>query len=260
MPDIKIVDETNKGYSQQILTLCQEFSFSSNLSLPKDKEIIIRVPLNYNAAFINLSPADQQSYLKEFGVNHNALFVEPNNELYSRYFILLKEDLFNGIEYHSTIFHELTHVVDFNDYFNRYGNVFLKDHTHKSHRYYYEFFFWTEFHAKFIGIKNIKKVIEENGGSIGLERMADLFIESINNQEGIFQCLYELMHFFARLANCETSGLSDFNTYIFPMDFIIKTFGESSIDLYYLFRGLKSFDEFDLKKIEIKQIIDSILY
>ncbi len=256
---IQVVDETNKGCDLKIIDLCNEFYTGENLSVLANKKILIKVSVNYEKDVFDNSSIEQQENMTLMGLPYHAMTIIPSDLDYSKFIIFLRESVFTDYQHYSTLYHEFTHTIDFINYFNDYGNVYIKDEVSKQLCYYYEFYFWTEYNAKKRGLQRFYYEIEKYNYEINLVDSTSNFLSSLQSRNTQFINLYHLVHFFARLSLFETKGLFSFSSAIFPKKVILETFGSSSIALYDLFKEMDDYTSFKGNLLEITRLISDIL-
>ncbi|MFH6969126.1 hypothetical protein [Flavobacterium sp. FlaQc-28] len=129
--------------------LVNEFFDIDKLSIVNDKQLQIIISKNYESDLLENSNELATKCFIENGIPENkAIIILPDDANYSKFVIIVKENIFEDREYFSTITHELTHVIDFINHFDEFGNIY------RGNAIYDDFFFWTEFNAKKLVLKD----------------------------------------------------------------------------------------------------------
>nr|WP_320059610.1 hypothetical protein [uncultured Bacteroides sp.] len=186
---------------------------------------------------------------------YKAIVNLPNDSKSNKFNILIREDVFTiDLEYYSTVIHEFTHIIDYTEFFKKYGNLYIQNNDIKISNYYYEFYLWTEFNAKRNGIENLMKIYSILRKEIDLKGTADNFICDLKVEKRELNRHYELMHFLARISVFEKR--KELTEDEFPIDFIVENVNSRSRELFEKLKSIKSFDDFDSNKSEIRQLLD----
>jgi len=250
---IDIVTE-NQMIKNKIQNLIDEFFDIEKLKIINDKQIEIIVSKNYNSDFFKYSNNLAINYYKEKGIPENkALTILPNDINYSKFIIVVKENVFDDKEYFSTIIHELTHVIDFINHFNNLGNVYYGNAV------YDEFYFWTEFNAKRAGLERLQKELNKTGLIISLKSSAEIFILENNKMISANEKVYNLVHFLARISIYDEMKNLAFDEQEFPRQFIISVFGSKTFKLYDLLNIAYNYEKFKVLKESIRETIDDLI-
>jgi len=188
-------------------------------------------------------------------LDYKAIVILPNDSKSNKFNILIREDVFTiDLEYYSTLIHEFTHIIDYTEFFKRYGNLHIQNNDIKISNYYYEFYLWTEFNAKRNGIENLMKIYSILRKEIDLKGTADNLICDLKVEKRELNRHYELMHFLARISVFEKR--KKLTEEEFPIDFIVENVNSRSRELFEKLKSIKSFDDFDSNKSEIRQLLD----
>jgi len=166
--------------------------------------------------------------------------------------------------YIHTVFHEFTHLYDYYFYCMDFGNVHLLSNEIKNIKYFWDIYYWSEFHAKRIGSYLYIKYLEEKFkvAGIKLDFQTENLVDNINRSKTMFfqfqEAFTELMSYLGRLSVFhENSTICPDPK--FPKDFLIQTFGEEIFDLYALLLDMNDYQTAKNRLIDFKDIKDRIL-
>lgn len=245
---IKISDETNLNLEKKIKPIINEILIYSVRRKLRGKEIEIIIPKNLSETVYKWACDEEKEYFDEYGYQPGLGHFSTPLDNESKYFkIIIDSSTFEDLQYFSTLIHEITHVIDFNEYIKKYGNpVFMSEQT-KQQKYYYEFYYWTEFNAKKNGLKRFVEELKKREKSIDLYSSASIFIDNVNQRSGRIGKLYELMHFYARITVCD-DGLIKQNQNIYPISFINMNFGSKGTVIHSAIEEIKTFKKFEKEK------------
>lgn len=250
--NIKIVTENNI-LGRKTEKLVNEFFDIDKLNIIQDKELIIIISKNYGSDLIDNSNPIAKKKIIENGIpNNKAITILPEDLNYSKFIIIAKENVFDALEYLSTITHELTHVIDFINHFNELGNIYLGNAT------YDDFFFWTEFNAKKVGLKRFQSELDKRNERISLKDSSINFIMENNLTNSANIKVYNLVHFFARISIYDNKLNLDFNEAEFPREYLISQYGEKIFQLYHLLNITDNYEKFKINRKSIDQTLDGL--
>jgi hypothetical protein len=252
--EIKITDETNSNLNKYIKPLLNELETYKVRRQLKGKNVELIIPLSFEKAVYNNSCDEIKQIIESYGYSSsdvNGHFCNPIDNKSVDFKIIINKN----IQYFSTIFHEFTHVIDFNDYIKYYGNPDLMSKIQKRENYFFEFYLWTEYNAKRIGMRRLMVEYKKNEWSIALEQTTINFTEKVSIEHDSLRRRYYLVHFFARLSECRNKSLK-FNSEIYPRDFLEKYFGANVFKLHNTLEKIKSFDDFQNKRKKLKRLVN----
>jgi hypothetical protein len=251
------IEITNKTFDnrikQALKDLIIDFEKSENFNFSNGKTFEFVISTNFDGDFFNFSNEFSKRYFKQKGIpNHNAITILPEDENFSKFTVLFRNELFDSLEFYSTVFHELTHLKDYLNYFSENGNVY------KGLPKYDEFFFWTEFNAKKKGIQRLLLELEKDESSISLEIATDNFINELSQTNNINHKLYLLMHFLARLSVFDKKGNLEFDDDVYPKKYIESVYSNQIEALYIILFEINEYKKFVDKRKEMQILIDKI--
>lgn len=245
--DINIFDESNNGYEEKIIDITSEFFNGKHNSLLQNKSLEIIIPVDFKAAHYKRSRDSEKDYIDKYGMpSFNAILLLPTDPDASKFVILYSLNYINDkLELYKTLFHEFTHIVDYTQYFNLNGNIYIDDISSKIEHYYFEFYLWTEFNAKRVGLKKHKDEIDKFRGRIDLVRTASEFKIDILKHVNELRAYYELVHFLARLA---VHNVRSKDSMEFPSMYLNSIFNNNIPRLYNTLKNIKSYKQFNSNK------------
>ncbi len=157
--------------------------------------------------------------------NNNGLVLYPN-EVNKEFKILISLELIkktdeNNSQHICTIFHEITHVIDYSNFVNDFndGNYEKLENIEN----YFAFWMWTEFNAKRVSYKLYKMLIQgeqksDEGLNYLIENEVPFQEEVIREQlqkhsNNIQQQIYSIIHYLARYYEWEVYDYENFENY-----------------------------------------------
>lgn len=194
---------------------------------------------------------------KHRSTNSNGLVISPWSK-FEHFTILINERVFLDDQYVHTVFHEFTHLFDIYFYLRDYGSR----ENNCNNKYYWEFHYWTEFHAKSVGSRIYFSYLEQNnkGGEPGFHSQ-DLIGKINGFTTGLipFQIVFsELMSYWGRLSVFNVD--KDLHPNLdFTEALLIETFGSGITELYDLLLGLKDYKLAKDKLARFEVILKTIL-
>jgi hypothetical protein len=233
--------------------LVNEFFDIDKLSIVNDKQLQIIISKNYESDLLENSNELATKCFIENGIPQNkAIIILPDDANYSKFVIIVKEKIFEDREYFSTITHELTHVIDFINHFDEFGNIY------RGNAIYDDFFFWTEFNAKKAGLERLQLELNKTGQKISLEDSANNFILENNQTLSADKKVYNLVHFLARISIYDETKNLDFDEREFPRQYLITLFGQKTFALYNLLNIADSYGKFRVYRKSIDETLDEL--
>jgi hypothetical protein len=230
-----------------------DFFIGERFKIIKEKQINIIVTRQFEDTYNFLRGVGNEVSHDE--LDYKAIVLPPNDSKSKKFDILIREDIFTiDFEYYSTLTHEFTHIIDYSEFFNKYGNLYIQNKEIKISNYYYEFYLWTEFNAKRNGIENLMKIYSILNKEIDLKGTAENFINDLKIEKRELNRHYELMHFLARISVFEKR--KKLTKEEFPIDFIRENVNSHFLELFEKLKVIKSFDDFDSNKSEIRKLLD----
>ncbi len=202
----------------------------------------------------------------------NGAMIAPNKMCHD-FKILINKNIFNpGCFYKHTIYHELTHMLDFYSFMSEediFDNDLLKDT-----KYFWVFFYWTEYHAKFVGYRKhhfdscmLSRVSKQDELGFlhnkAIPYYTNDLIKNIKTIQNDFsekreiqnRILVDLYSFFSRINLWKIRGIniySEKNEYIS----ILKSINKEIMDVFNEISKNNSYENFSKNK----SALDSILY
>ncbi|RXR18256.1 hypothetical protein EQG63_08270 [Flavobacterium amnicola] len=253
---IKISDETNLNVEQYINPLLEEFFTIEVRNKLRGKKVEIIIPIDYKNAVYKHSCNEEKAHYDANGLSESmGHFCIPLDSKSIEFRIIINKSTFDEYQYFSTIFHELTHVVDFNDYISHYGNPVLMSRNTKHENYYFDFYLWTEFNAKKTGIYRIQTELEKNERYLSLPVATQNFIQDVETANGQLPQLYHLMHFFARIS-AQNNSLIKYDSQIYPIIYLNDKFGNNIEQIHNAMDNIKNFEDFQNDKNYLKYLFN----
>lgn len=256
--NIKIIDETHSNSELIIEPLIKELDNYDNRKKLEKIKIEVIIPKEFNKSIYNNSNESVKNMIDLYSHSlgeSNGYFCTPIISNPNCFKILVNKNILDDLQFYGTIYHEFTHIIDFNEYINNYGNPDKMDKYQKRQNFFYEFYLWTEFNAKKIGIRRLMIEYKKNEFSVAFPQLTNLFMEDVRNEKDTLRRLYYLVHFFARITECGKHYTKN-NNEIYPKDFLKSYFGLRVLDLHKILEKTKSFNEFQKNRIKLKEIID----
>jgi len=251
--DIQIETDSNEIKSK-IEDLILDFFCANNIDIVQDKKIVIIISEDFKTDMIKYSSSEMQNFVLENNIQESAgRVILPVDKDFSNFVILLIKDIFNSNQYFSTLTHELVHVIDFINHFKEVGNIYTGNAE------YDDFFFWTEFNAKKIGLKRLQQELDKNNEKLNLRASTINFREQNLKEILPDKQVYNLVHFFARISIYDKYKNLAFNEDEFPREYLINLYGEKSIELYYLLNEINNYDEFKINSKLLDEVLDDLI-
>lgn len=242
-----------------IIKLIEKSIFTEN-NISKDFEI--------NWVFTDDLSVEYKKYNKKYKRNqrftdndYNGLVIPPKNIKEPFNILINKKELDDfGKDYmlFCTVYHELTHAVDFYKYCKLFFNGDY-DEMLKSNNY-YAFFIWTEFNAKkksYIFYRNYLPVVFCNKEDlINLEvPKKNKELEDVLDQMNCIDLIYTITHYLARYMVWEDLFYDDFKGFKYVPDKLKRIMGSNLKDFYIFFRKNKYLPK---DKLKYKLLLDII--
>ncbi len=254
--EVSIIDETNFNRKELVEPLVSELTTKGVCKILKGKKVKIIIPKDFGQTVYNHSIDEEKEH---YDINGHSTsrghFAASFDEKVTEFSIIINNSAFEELQYFSTIFHEFTHVLDFNNYINNYGNPMLMNRKTKHNNYYFEFYLWTEYNAKKIGLQRLIKEYDKKNWKIDLPRTTSIFIEDMEKESQSLPRLYNLMHYFARISVCD-DGLLTLNSEIYPKSYLINNFGKNATVIHNTMESIKSFKEFKKEKTFLRYLLN----
>ncbi len=245
-----------------IIKLIEKSIFTEN-NIYKDLEI--------NWIFTDDLSVEYKKYNEKYGRNqrftdndYNGIVIPPKNIKEPFNILIDNKELDNfGKDYmlFCTVYHELTHAVDFYKYCKLFFNGNY-DEMLKSNEY-YAFYIWTEFNAKKKSYIFYRKYLPMAFGNkedlINLEvpkknKMLEEVIDSTNHVE----LIYTITHYLARYMVWENLFYDDFKDFKYVPDKLKKIMGSNLKKFYIFFKKNKYLPKDKAKYNLLLDIIKSI--
>lgn len=256
--NIKIIDETNSNYELIIEPLIKELDNCTNRKKLEKIKIEVIVPKEFNKTIYNNSNESVRNMIDLYSHSlgeSNGYFCTPLISNPNCFRILINKNILDDLQFYGTVYHEFTHIIDFNEYINNYGNPDIMDKFQKRQFFFNEFYLWTEFNAKKNGMRRLMIEYKKNEFSVAFLQLTNLFIEDVRNEKDTLRRLYYLMHFFARITECGNHSIKN-NNDTYPKDFLKSYFGLRVFELHKILEETKSFNEFQKNRKKLKEIIN----
>jgi hypothetical protein len=245
--NLEIINEKDINHNTRLNSIITEFFNQNQIKLLAEKHLKIIIPEDFNSTYYDYSNSTIQNYINENGFpEHHGIFIPPSDKDATDYVLIIKEFVLSDIyEAYKTLYHEFTHFIDYTNYFNKNGNIYIADNDKKIENFYFEFYIWTEFNAKRIGLTRLKEELDKIGGTIDLAQTAINFQNDIVKSPSELESYYGLSHFLARIAVFESLGLSSIE---FPSNWLSILFETDILKLYNKLKTIRTFKDFDKNK------------
>lgn len=205
---------------------------------------------------------------KDIIENNNGMIAYPN-KLHDFFIIFISEEEVlkskeNGMLVICTLWHELTHIIDYQNFVNEFNNGNFENIENTKN--YMGFYFWTEYNAKKISYRMYKDFAwqGQSKSEESLEHIKNIELpfqneglrkELIIHQKNFQQQIYLIIHYLARYSVWEEL---DYNYYSEGRQFpywLNDICNNKLLNLYNLFLKLNSFD---IAKKNFDKIIEYI--
>ena len=253
---LEIKDETNNNFQTKVNLIINEIITKKERKKLSGIKLNIFITKNIKEKIYKYAEKEDLEYYEKNGFQEPKGNVTlPKIEKPRDYVIIFKESIFTDFDFYSTVTHEITHIIDYNNYSFRYGNIYLFNEHLKRQNYYYEFYLWTEFNAKKKGIYRLQEELNRHQYGINLKKTTKDFIENVENQNNKLEKLYELMHFLARISVYDNGEITS-DEEIYPISFLKHNFGKNVTLLYSLMKEIETFDNFENEKSIMRYLIN----
>lgn len=257
MNDNVIILHHNDSSKYLVSELCREYIECYGEDPIKNKKLTIYSSNNLGREVLTSFPYKNYGLtVEEFG-DYRGMITFPEDINCSHFSIILSDST-DDLQLYSTVYHELTHVYDYCNYFNHYGNVLLNLEKEKEFSYFDEFYIWTEFNAKRIGLLRFNREVVRMGLELNYGDQAKILLNDLRNTKVNLKSLYGIVHFYARLSLLDAPNLEHIITKAYPRAVIIGKFGKDIENLYYLLLRTTTFSEFMENKFLIRYYMNSI--
>ena len=256
--DVTIIDETYSNSELIVEPLIKELDNYSNRKKLEKIKIEVIIPKDFHNAIYNNSNESVQKMIDLYSVSlseSNGYFCTPLISNPNCFKILINKNILDNIQFYGTVYHEFTHIIDFNEYIKTYGNPDIMDKFQKRNNFYYEFYLWTEFNAKKNGMRRLMIEYKKNEYNVAFPQLTNLFMQDIRNEKDTLRRLYYLVHFFARITECGSRKIKN-DDEIYPKDFLLSYFGLRVFELHKVLEKTTNFNKFQNNKKKLKEIID----
>jgi len=247
---VEIINEGDSSNRRIINSIINEFFSRNQRKLITNKNFKIIIPRDFNATYYYYSNSSIKEFIDKNGYSeYLALLILPSDTNSKEFTLIIRNDIMSiKNELYKTLFHEFTHIIDYTNFFNHKGNLYISDINTKIDNYYFEFYLWTEFHAKKVGLKRYKKC----GGTTNLVEKADDFERSINQTTTELGLYYSLMHFLARISVFKHFGLSSNE---FPVKHLSLFLEIDVLKLYKKLNKIETYKDFNNEKKLLRELL-----
>jgi hypothetical protein len=251
--DIKVINEAHDQNDKITKLIINEFFTKKHKKLLIDKKIKIIIPNNFNSTYYNYSNSVIKTFIdKNEFPDHVGICILPSDINATEFVIIIDKDTMSDIkESYKVLFHEFTHVIDYTNFFNHNGNIYISDIDTKISTYYFEFYLWTEFNAKRTGLARLKNENDKAGITTNLFQIAASFQQNIVTLSFESDRYYSLTHFLARISVYEHLGL---NSLEFPENWLSLLFEINVQDLYDTLKETDTYEDFNNNKVLIRKL------
>jgi len=213
----------------------------------------------------------QQSELPDL----NGALILPRDEV-KEFRIILNTRQFETNDYIHTFFHEVVHYLDYKYYFSKFGNVYGMSEDKRDELYFYEYSYWSEYHAKKIGITLLyyKTMLDEHGGilddwkniiQVGFQsntlsaktKKLDPLKRIISGNE-MNEYFNFLFGYYGRASIFQNENSTHIPIEDFPESLLLTIFGKAIIDLYYFLIKNNEYDSIVSNLYKLKGLLKEI--
>ncbi len=278
---MKIVSQ-NPEYSRQIEDLYKLYGLLGNIPAKINPRFTIKITPEFQEDLYLHSHEKEKLEMDKFGIpGLNGVVIMPKTEELD-FIVLISSKQFEDDQVVHTAFHEFTHLYDYFQYFQENGNLYIRDEKEQELKYFWEFYQWSEYHAKRLGtfIFSIYQWYKMHGAkpppdgkylfqyaefrSKDLVEKIDEFRKAqkmkLHNTNYLFWDLFqELMGYYGRFSVFQKEDLNKYPDEEFPKETLIDTLGQECIELYHLLLQMKTYDTAKTRLKEIKELKESIL-
>ena len=253
--EVKITDETDLGLKLYVEPILNELLTKAVKRKLRGRKIEIIIPVNYGETVYKYAiDEDKEHYdTHGFATSQGNFNITTEKEVIN-FKLIINSVVFDKFQYFSTISHEFTHAIDFSEYIKKYGNPVLMSRVTKDLNYYFEFYLWTEFNAKKIGVARLQKELDKHDRKIFIS--TPNFIQEVASEVDNLPRLYHLMHFFGRISASQDS-LIKLNPNIYPKSYLNSAFGTNATIIHTTIEQIKDFKDFEKEKDFLRYLIFS---
>jgi hypothetical protein len=253
--DVKVTDETNLHLEKHVRLLIKELETRTVRKKLQGKSIEIIIPRNYGQTVYEYAVEEEKEHYDSYGYSESRGNFSITTEAGKINFkLIINPSVFDDYMYFSTVVHEFTHAIDFSGYINKYGNPSEMNRNLKNQNYYFEFYLWTEFNAKKIGLERLQKELDKTNLMINIAEAASAFIDEVESEETNLPRLYHLMHFLARISVCGDSS-TKYNSDLYPNSYLCAKFGNNVDVIHLTMEKIKNFKDFEKEKDLLRYLL-----
>ncbi len=273
---MKIIAQ-NEDFKHQIKNLYKFYKSILFNKIGKEPKFTVEVTSDFKKDYYNECSKREREILDRVGIPElNGVVIMPQTEDL-HFIILISSKSFENNQIIHTAIHEFTHLYDYFQYFLENGNLEIRSEEEKESKYYYEFYHWSEYHAKrlgtyFFSILEWHRVSGENPPPDNIYSFQHVefytrnIVEKINNSNDalitksqdsndIFWDVYqELMSYFGRLSVFQAKDLNKYPDRDFPEELLKEVFGPKIIEMYHLLLRMDSYESAIRNLLEFKKL------
>lgn len=255
-----------------LITLLKYYCKHDNIISELNLEIKITNNIYESLLECNLTPLERKNFEEQKKIieEHNGQILQPNKKRKNFIIFIDRKQITDDLLYIETLFHELTHVVDFynfiqEDYNGDYDKI-------KTAAEFPMFYYWTEFNAKKIGYKLYRNYLNDftklnmNDQEIinhmkttELDFQNENLFQQLNDYSDNFsKQLYFTFHYLARYSvweSIEPEYFKDGRKFPYWLDI---TFKGTILELYNLFKEMNNYKEAKVRFSRLEEIIKSL--
>lgn len=259
---------------KHLITLLKYYCEYDNTISKLNLEIKITNSIYKSILECNLTHLERKNFEEQRKIieEHNGQALQPNKERKNFIIFISTKQITDDLLYVETLFHELTHVVDFYNFIQEDCNGdYSKIKTAKE---FPMFYYWTEFNAKKIGYKLYRNYLDDftklnmNDQEIinhmkttEVEYQNENLLQELNDYSDNFtKQLYFTFHYLARYSvweSIEPEYFKDGRKFPYWLDI---TFKGRILELYNLLKEMNNYNKakerFDKLESIIKDLID----
>lgn len=261
----------NEKYQQHLYDLIAFYCQYDNTIAENEMNIEIRVAPNIYDAILECDLTNKEKNTfneqKESVKEHSGHILYPN-EVRENFIIFISSGQFEKeLLYVMTLFHELTHLIDFYNFSNTYCNGSYNDIESKKE--FPMFFYWTEYHAKKVSYQLYRKYLNDivkmdmssdeiitHMKTTEVEYQNNNLLNQLNDNSNDFtQQMYFSLHYLARYNVWEEIDYEYFKEgKQFPY-WLDITFNGKIIELYNLMKRMSDFNSAKENFIELEKML-----
>jgi hypothetical protein len=256
-----VIDDSCDPYRAKIEWMF-EF-FSKVFPGTKDFPCTIKMTADIEKDFLLLSPNRNEAPSGARDLkNFNGILIPSASD--NPYFtLLIAERQFVDSQHVHTLAHELAHLQDYSRFFEENGNLNTRSKEEQNRLHYWEFYCWSEFHAKRVGLwfYSIYTWYFEHGLDMppddrysfaidpqtkSVQEPLDRFLAgraSASANDLLWDLVIALVGYYARLSLDEAIDQDSIPDPAFPREGLVLALGQPALELFKMLKGMRTYEE-----------------